>query len=70
MTGLPLTNVQLLDGGKGDDFLLGSTSNDFFIGGPGHDYFDCNEGIDTILDFNVNEDTANNNCENLHGLPS
>jgi Ca2+-binding RTX toxin-like protein len=62
-TDIPLTNVQLLDGGKGNDYLLGSSSNDLFIGGPGHDYFDCNEGIDRILDFNPKEDTVNNNCE-------
>lgn len=62
-TDIPLTNIQLLDGGKGDDYLLGSSSNDLFIGGPGHDYFDCNEGIDRILDFNPKEDTVNNNCE-------
>ena len=29
------------------------------------DYFDCNEGIDTVLDYNPREDTANVNCENL-----
>ena len=62
-TDIPLTNVQLLDGGKGNDYLLGSSGNDLFIGGPGHDYFDCNEGSDRILDFNPKEDTANNNCD-------
>ena len=62
-TDIPLTNVQLLDGGKGDDYLLGASGNDLFIGGPGHDYFDCNEGSDRILDFNPKEDTANNNCD-------
>ena len=57
--------ISLLDGGKGDDTLIGTSGNEFYIGGPGHDYFDCNEGIDTVLDFNPNEDTANVNCENL-----
>jgi Ca2+-binding RTX toxin-like protein len=64
-TDIPLTNIQLFDGGKGDDYLIGSSANDLFIGGPGHDYFDCNEGLDRILDFNPKEDTANNNCEIL-----
>lgn len=59
------SDIQLLDGGKGDDYLLGQSSNEYFIGGPGHDYFDCNEGIDRILDFDKNEDTANINCEFL-----
>jgi len=56
--------IQLLDGGKGDDYLLGQNSDELFIGGPGHDYFDCGEGIDTVLDF-ADEDTANINCELL-----
>ena len=64
-TDIPLTNIQLFDGGKGDDHLIGSSANDLFIGGPGHDYFDCNEGLDKILDFNPKEDTVNNNCEIL-----
>jgi Ca2+-binding RTX toxin-like protein len=55
----------LLDGGKGDDNLIGQSGNENFIGGPGHDYFNCNEGIDTILDYNAKEDTADVNCENL-----
>lgn len=58
-------DIQLLDGGKGDDYLLGQNSDEFFIGGPGNDYFDCNEGIDIVLDFNANEDTVNSNCEVL-----
>lgn len=62
---IPSTNLQLYDGGKGDDFLIGSSANELFIGGPGHDYFDCNEGVDKILDFNPKEDTANNNCDIL-----
>ena len=58
-------NGTLLDGGKGDDNLIGQSGNENFIGGPGHDYFNCNEGIDTILDYNPKEDTADINCENL-----
>ena len=58
-------DISLLNGGNGDDFLLGQNGNEFFVGGPGRDYFDCNEGIDTVLDYNPREDTANVNCENL-----
>lgn len=31
----------------------------------GRDFFDCNEGVDRVLDFDPDEDTANVNCENL-----
>ena len=58
-------DISLLNGGNGNDFLLGQNGNEFFVGGPGRDYFDCNEGIDTVLDYNPREDTANVNCENL-----
>jgi hypothetical protein len=54
-----------LYGGKGDDRLYGGTDNDVLIGGSGKDFFDCNEGQDTVADFNPNEDTANVNCEVL-----
>lgn len=57
--------ISLLDGGKGDDNLIGASGNEFFVGGPGHDYFNCNEGLDTILDFNPKEDTADGNCDIL-----
>jgi Ca2+-binding RTX toxin-like protein len=58
-------DISLLNGGNGNDFLLGQNGNEFFIGGPGKDYFDCNEGIDTVIDYNPREDMANVNCENL-----
>jgi Ca2+-binding RTX toxin-like protein len=58
-------DISLLSGGNGNDFLLGQNGNEIFVGGPGKDYFDCNEGIDTVLDYNPREDTANVNCENL-----
>jgi Ca2+-binding RTX toxin-like protein len=58
-------NITLLNGGKGDDTLIGTSGNEFYIGGPGHDYFNCNEGIDTVLDFNAKEDTSDFNCDNL-----
>ena len=54
-----------LDGGEGNDFLFGGSDNDIFKGGPGNDFFDCNEGIDHIMDFDPNEDTANVDCEIL-----
>jgi Ca2+-binding RTX toxin-like protein len=57
-----------LYGGEGDDRLLGGTDNDVLTGGPGKDFFDCNEGSDTVADFNPNEDTANNNCEILKSI--
>lgn len=57
--------ISLLDGGEGDDHLIGTSGNEFYKGGPGRDYFDCNEGIDTVLDFNTKEDTASVNCEVL-----
>jgi Ca2+-binding RTX toxin-like protein len=52
-------------GNSGDDRLYGGSDNDVLIGGPGHDFFDCNEGADTVADFDPKEDTANNNCEVL-----
>lgn len=54
-----------LDGGEGNDYLFGGTGNDFLRGGPGNDFFDCNEGIDRVLDFDPDEDTANVDCEVL-----
>jgi len=54
-----------LDGGEGNDYLFGGSDNDVFVGGPGNDFFDCNEGLDHILDFDPNEDTANVDCEML-----
>jgi Ca2+-binding RTX toxin-like protein len=71
LTGDSGTNVifggggNYLYGGKGDDRLYGGSDNDVLIGGSGKDFFDCNEGADTVADYNPNEDTANNNCEVL-----
>ncbi|MFM6729460.1 MAG: S8 family serine peptidase, partial [Dolichospermum sp.] len=47
-------------GGNGDDTLVGGTGNDSLTGGSGRDFFRYNsrtEGIDTIADFNVLDDT-------------
>lgn len=55
-----------LFGGKGSDHLYGGSDNDVLEGGPGNDYFDCNEGADTVSDFDDGEgDTASPNCEVL-----
>jgi Ca2+-binding RTX toxin-like protein len=54
-----------LSGGSGDDHLFGGSGDDILNGGSGKDFFDCNEGIDTVLDYNSNEDTVNINCENI-----
>jgi Ca2+-binding RTX toxin-like protein len=54
-----------LDGGEGDDYLFGGSDNDVLVGGPGNDFFECNEGIDSVLDFDPDEDTANVDCETL-----
>ena len=54
-----------LDGGNGDDHLFGGSLNDVLTGGPGRDFYDCNEGLDRVLDFDPDEDTANVNCESL-----
>lgn len=55
----------ILIGGSGNDHLFGGSGNDILKGGSGKDFFDCNEGVDTVLDFNSKEDTVNLNCENI-----
>ncbi|MGI0022349.1 MAG: calcium-binding protein [Nitrososphaeraceae archaeon] len=54
-----------LHGGEGDDHLFGGSDNDVLEGGPGNDFFECNEGLDKVLDFDPDEDTANVDCEML-----
>ena len=49
-----------LDGGKDDDYLSGGLGEDTLSGGQGKDSFifnNPNEGIDTITDFSVKDDT-------------
>ena len=58
-------NAVQLSGGSGDDHIFGGSGDDILNGGSGKDFFDCNEGIDTVLDFNSKEDTINTNCENI-----
>jgi Ca2+-binding RTX toxin-like protein len=54
-----------LGGGNGDDHIFGGSGDDILKGGPGKDFFDCNEGMDTVLDYNPKEDTVNTNCEEI-----
>ena len=65
----------ILTGGLDDDLVLGENGNDKIYGdlgddvlegGRGADYFDCGEGIDVIIDFNLDEgDDRAGNCEEL-----
>ena len=57
-------NIQL-SGGSGSDHIFGGSGDDILKGGSGKDFFDCNEGIDTVLDYDSKEDTASLNCENI-----
>lgn len=43
-------NGNVLDGGDGDDFIVGSRGNDTFTGGDGNDFFFANGGEDTFVD--------------------
>jgi hypothetical protein len=48
-----------LFGGEGEDILVGGQGNDVLTGGTQKDMFtfgSVNDGVDTITDFNVNED--------------
>ena len=58
------SNVHL-SGGSGDDHIFGGSGDDILKGGSGKDFFDCNEGIDTVLDYDSKEDTVSLNCENI-----
>ncbi len=48
-----------VDGGEGNDDLFGGNGNDLLSGGAGGDvfYFAGSHGIDTVSDFDVDEDT-------------
>ncbi|HET9131792.1 MAG TPA: calcium-binding protein, partial [Terriglobia bacterium] len=49
-TALPAATVALtIDGGNGDDSILGGQGNDTLIGGNGNDFIDGNRGSDTAL---------------------
>ena len=47
-------NDQLF-GGRGDDWLRGALGNDQLTGGFGSDTFVLSPGLDTVLDFSINE---------------
>ena len=53
-----LDDDDTLDGGAGDDSLYGGGGDDLLTGGHGRDvfYFNDHSGIDTVTDFNPNED--------------
>jgi Ca2+-binding RTX toxin-like protein len=65
----------ILAGGIGDDFLIGEQGNDKLYGGldddilqgaEGADYFDCGDGVDIVIDFNIEEGDDNaGNCEEI-----
>jgi Ca2+-binding RTX toxin-like protein len=57
-----------LVGENGDDKLYGGSEDDIMQGGLGADYFDCGEGIDIIIDFDIEEGDDNaGNCEEISG---
>jgi hypothetical protein len=44
--------------------MFGDIGNDVLVGGPGADYFSCGDGMDVVLDFNLNEgDVHSGDCE-------
>jgi RTX calcium-binding nonapeptide repeat (4 copies) len=65
----------ILAGGISDDYLIGENGNDklyggveddILQGGPGADYFDCGDGIDIIIDFELEQADDNaGNCEEI-----
>jgi Ca2+-binding RTX toxin-like protein len=49
-TGNLATLIQItVDGGTGDDIILGSNGNDLLLGGDNNDFIDGNQGNDTII---------------------
>jgi Ca2+-binding RTX toxin-like protein len=60
ITQLQGIRANTLSGLDGNDTLIGDKGNDTLTGGNGNDFFRYNartEGIDTITDFNVLDDT-------------
>jgi Ca2+-binding RTX toxin-like protein len=46
--------------------MYGDVGDDVLTGGIGADYFDCGDGIDVIIDFNIEEgDDRAGNCEEI-----
>lgn len=62
-------NRDTLDGGAGNDELTGSFNNDILTGGAGADrfIFNADDGIDTIADFSVSDDTIVVSASNFGG---
>jgi len=55
-----------LVGEQGDDKHYGGSGDEILQRGSGEDYFDCGEGIDTIIDFSIEEGDDNaGNCEEI-----
>src|ERR671919_409255 len=60
-----LLGADTVRGGAGNDNIQGN-EDDILHGGQGADYFDCGEGIDIIIDFNIDESDDNaGNCEEI-----
>ena len=65
------TGDNFLSGEQGNDKLYGGSEDDILQGGEGADYFDCGEGIDIIIDFNLEEGDDNaGNCEEISASPN
>jgi Ca2+-binding RTX toxin-like protein len=50
-------------GGPSSDIMNGGSGNDMLEGGSGKDIFLCDEGVDTIADFDPGVDVKLRNCE-------
>ena len=56
----------LVIGENGNDKMYGDVGDDVLIGGSGADFFNCGDGIDVIIDFNLEEgDDRAGNCEEI-----
>jgi Ca2+-binding RTX toxin-like protein len=64
--------ADVLDGGQGNDSLVGGLGNDTLVGGNGNDLFrfdtalDANSNRDSLLDFNVIDDSLPTRERHLH----
>ena len=70
------TGADTLNGGAGNDLIYGGAANDRLTGGSGSDSFVFNTAlnaatnVDTIVDFNVAQDTIRVDNAVMHGLAS
>ena len=72
----------VVTGGRGNDFLVGGAGNDILSGGAGQDsllggggadtfvFSACETGPDSIIDFNVADDTIQLDGQVFQGLPA